>query len=253
MGRQSTVRALRLYLGTKTAHPLHYALGEFLQALLAWIPGIVGIALRGLFYKLVLRADGIPAIEDHVRIHRSEDITFGRGVYIDTHVVLHGAPGGLVLGDGVSVMTGCSLNVHNFRGLPHAGIRIGRRTYLGDGCILRGQGGIEIGEGVLFGPRVMVMAVDHVFSDSSRPVLDQGITARGIRIEDHCWLGAGAVILDGVTIGRGSVIGAGAVVTKSVPASSLAVGVPARVVRDLAADPLPPPDTEVFFGGLDER
>ena len=80
---------------------------------------------------------------------------------------------------------------------------------------------------------------------------DQGITAVGIRIENGCWIGAGAIILDGVTVGEGSCIGAGAVVTRSVPPHSLAVGAPARVIRNLLDDPLAAPATEVYFGGLE--
>jgi galactoside O-acetyltransferase len=62
--------------------------------------------------------------------------------------------------------------------------------------------------------------------------MEQGITAEGIVVEDDVWLGSGAIVLDGVHIGRGSVIGAGAVVTEDLPPYSIAVGSPARVVRD---------------------
>jgi acetyltransferase-like isoleucine patch superfamily enzyme len=81
--------------------------------------------------------------------------------------------------------------------------------------------------------------------------MDQGITAQGIVIEDNCWIGAGAIVLDGVTIGRGACVGAGSVVTKSVPPHSLAVGSPARVIRDLRTHPLKVPTAEVFHGGMD--
>lgn len=247
----TTVEALGFYLASKTASLPRYALSETLQALVGWVPGVAGIALRGVLYKAILRADGLPAIEDHVRINRPEDIALGRGVYIDHGVYLHGAPGGLSIGERSWIMTGCRLHVFNYRGIAHAGIRIGRRTFLGEGSIVRGQGGVTIGDNVLFGPRVMVLAVNHVFTDPARPIMDQGITAAGIRIEDGCWIGAGAIVLDGVTVGSGSCIGAGSVVTHSVPPHSLAVGVPARVVRNLAEDPLPPPETPVYYGGLE--
>jgi acetyltransferase-like isoleucine patch superfamily enzyme len=245
------LNALRFYLRGKTSSLPRYVLSEALQALLGWIPGIAGIGLRGVCYKLVLRADGLPAIEDHVRINRPEDIVLGRGVYIDHGVYLHGAPQGLYIGDQSWIMAGSRLHVFNFRGLPRAGIRIGSRTFIGEGSIIRGQGGVVIGDHVLFGPRVMVLAVNHVFSDPERPIMQQGITAEGIRIEDGCWIGAGATILDGVTIGRGACIGAGSVVTHSVPPHTLAVGVPARPIRDLIAEPLPPPTVPVYLGGLE--
>jgi acetyltransferase-like isoleucine patch superfamily enzyme len=248
----TTFDAVRFYLRSKTSSPWRYLLSETLQALLAWMPGLPGIGLSGLCYKLVLAADGLPAIEDHVRINRPEDITLGRRVYIDHGVYLHGAPGGLRIGDHSWIMNGCRLHVFNYRGIAQAGIRIGAHTFVGEGTIMRGQGGISIGDHVLFGPRVQVLAVNHVFTDPTRPIMEQGITAEGIHIEDGCWIGAGAIILDGVTIGRGSCIGAGAVVTRSVPAHSLAVGTPAKVIRDLEKDPLPAPDTPIYYGGLEQ-
>jgi acetyltransferase-like isoleucine patch superfamily enzyme len=244
--------ALRFYLRSKTRSPWRYAVSETLQAFLAWIPSVVGIGLRGLLYKIVLRADGLPAIEDHVRLHRVEDITLGRGVYLDHGVYLHAGKGGLRIGDHSWIMNGCRLHVFNYRDLDQAGITIGSRTFVGEGTIMRGQGGIVIGDHVLFAPRAQVLAVNHVFTDPTRPIMEQGITAEGIRIEDGCWIGAGAIVLDGVTIGRGSCIGAGAVVTRSIPPHSLAVGSPAKVIRDLVADPLAPPESRVYFGGVED-
>jgi acetyltransferase-like isoleucine patch superfamily enzyme len=136
--------------------------------------------------------------------------------------------------------------------MAQSGIRLGKRTFVGEGSVMRGQGGIVVGDNVLFGPRTQVLAVDHVFTDPERPIMDQGITAQGIVIEDNCWIGAGAIVLDGVTIGRGSCIGAGAVVTKSVPPHSLAAGVPARIIRDLIKDPLGAPLAPIFQGGMDD-
>jgi acetyltransferase-like isoleucine patch superfamily enzyme len=164
---------------------------------------------------------------------------------------MHGGPGGITIGDDCWIMSGCRLHVFNFRRIAHAGIRIGRRTFLGEETLMRGQGGITVGESVLFGPRVQVLAVNHVTSDAHRPIMDQGITAVGIHIEDGCWIGAGAIILDGVTIGRQACVGAGSVVTADVPPHSLAVGSPARVVRNLLDSPLPPAQT-VYHGGMDE-
>lgn len=244
--------ALRFYLQAKTASLWRYAASEALQGALGWIPSLVGVGVRGLAYKLVLEVDGLPLIEDHVRICRPEDVRLGASVYLDHGVYLHGGPGGLWIGDGSFIMNGCRLHVFNYRGLDQAGIRLGKRTFLGEGSLMRGQGGIVVGDHVLFGPRTQVLAVDHVFTDPHTPIMDQGITARGVRIDDGCWIGAGATILDGVTIGRHSCIGAGAVVTTSIPPHSLAVGVPARVIRDLAREPMPPPDVQVFHGGMDD-
>jgi acetyltransferase-like isoleucine patch superfamily enzyme len=243
--------ALRFYLRGKTRSLPRYVLSESLQALLGWVPGLPGIALRAVLYKLVLAAEGLPAIEDHVRLCRPEDIHLGRSVYVDHGAYLHGGTGGLRIGDGSWIMNGCRLHVFNFRDLPQSGISLGSRTFVGEGSVMRGQGGIRVGNNVLFGPRTQVLAVDHVFADPRQPIMDQGITAQGIVIEDNCWIGAGAIVLDGVTVGTGSCVGAGAVVTRSIPPHSLAVGCPARVIRDLLHDPLPAPAVEVFRGGME--
>ena len=178
-GSMSATQELRFYLHSKSTSLWHYVASETLQALLGWIPGVVGIGLRAVAYKLVLKAQGFPAIEDHVRFVRTEDIRLGRSVYIDHGVYLHGGQGGLEIGDGSWVMAGCRLHVFNFRGIAHAGIRIGRRTFLGEETLMRGQGGITVGDNVLFAPRVQVLAVDHVMTDPSKPIMDQGITAAG--------------------------------------------------------------------------
>jgi acetyltransferase-like isoleucine patch superfamily enzyme len=242
---------LRFYLHGKSRSLWRYALAETVQTLFGWLPGLPGIGIRAVAYKAILHADGLSAIEDHVRIVRPEDVWLGNHVYLDYGVYLHGGPGGLHIGAGSWIMNGSRLHVFNFRDLPQSGIRLGRRTFIGEATIMRGQGGIQVGDNVLFGPGVQVLAVNHVFMDPDRPIMDQGITAEGIVIEDNCWIGAGAIVLDGVTIGRGACVGAGSVVTTSIPAHTLAVGSPARVIRDLRTDPLTVPAAEVFRGGMD--
>jgi acetyltransferase-like isoleucine patch superfamily enzyme len=248
----NALRSLGFYLRNKVSSPWHYVAGETLQGLIGWVPGIIGVGLRAVAYKSFLRSSGLPAIEDHVRINRSEDISLGKGVYIDHGVYLHGGSGGLRIGDGSWVMSGCRLHVFNFRGIQHGGIHLGCRTFLGEETLMRGQGGITVGDDVLFAPRAQVLAVNHVMTDTVKPIMAQGITAVGITVEDGCWIGAGAILLDGVTVGRGSCVGAGSVVTRSIPPHSLAVGVPARVIRNLLENPLPPPDTPIYRGGMDE-
>ena len=94
------------------------------------------------------------------------------------------------------------------------------------------RGTVSIGDGVRIGTHCSLLGFDHGFADAHVPVFQQPHTSRGITIEDDVWFGAQVVVLDGVTVGAHSVIGAGAVVTKDVPPYSIAVGNPARVVRD---------------------
>ena len=109
---------------------------------------------------------------------------------------------------------------------------IGDHSYIGPNAVMGADGPIVIGSHVQMGPNVTITAENHVFSDPSRRINEQGIRHQGITVEDDCWIGGGVIILDGVRIGRGSVIGAGAVVTRSIAPYSVAIGVPAQVVRN---------------------
>ncbi len=227
---------LHYYLEGQSTGLGRYTLEQTLFFFLRGLPGLVGIGLRALAYRLILRSDGLPIVEDHVRLCQPANVHLGRHVYLDHGVYLHACPQGIFIGDETCVMHASVLHVYNFRGLPHAGIWVGRNCFIGEFCLIRGQGGVHIGDAVLLAPRVQVLAVNHLFDDPTQPVMQQGITAQGIVVEDGAWIGAGAILLDGVRVGARAVVGAGAVVTRDVPPRTLAVGTPARVVRGLDAD-----------------
>ena len=229
---------LSLYLSRQAASLPRYVAEQALQAALGWVPSIAGIALRALAYRALMPMHGVAAIEDGVRIRFASNVQLGRGAYLDHGVYLHACPGGITIGDESMVMKNAILHVYNFRGLPHAGITLGRRSLIGENCVLRGQGGISIGDDVYLGTAVQVLAVNHIFADTARPISHQGITAQGIAIEDGAWIGSGAILLDGVRVGGNAVVGAGAVVNCDVPPCCVAVGNPARVVRDLREQPI---------------
>lgn len=224
---------LRAYIATQASVGGAYARQELVTGLCSWVPSLPGIALRGLAYRLILKAEGPPAIEGAVRLRYAENIRLGRNVYLDHGTYLHACPGGIAIGDDTLVMHGAVLHVYNFRDLPNAGIAIGARCIVGELSVIRGQGGVTIGDDVLIAPHVQILAVDHVVQTSRVPIIEQGLSTRGIVIEDGAWLGAGVVVTDGVRIGRNAVVGAGAVVTRDIPAGTVAVGIPARVVRTI--------------------
>ena len=229
---------LRLYLDRQASSLGRYALEQTLFALIGWVPTIIGLGLRAVLYRLILHMDGWAGIEHGVRLRFADHIRLGRGAYLDQGVYLHACPAGIEIGAGTIVMYGAVLHVYNFRDLPHAGIRIGRDSLVGEYTVIRGQGGVDIGDRVYTSPFCQILAVDHVFDNPRRPFVEQGITAQGIVIEDDVWVGSGAIVTDGVRIGRGAVVAAGAVVTRDVPPHTVVTGVPARPVKtiDGAAD-----------------
>jgi acetyltransferase-like isoleucine patch superfamily enzyme len=224
---------LRLYLDRQASSPARYLLEQALMAALGWVPTVAGIGLRALFYRLILHMEGQAAIEKNVRLRFASNIHLGHGSYLDENVYIHACPSGVKIGANTLVMHGAILHVYNFRDLPHAWIRIGRDSLIGEYSVIRGQGGVTIGDRVYTSPMTQIIAVNHVFDDPDRPFIEQGITAEGIVIEDDVWMGSAAVITDGVHIGKGAVVAAGAVVTKDVPAHSVVAGVPARVIKEI--------------------
>ena len=240
------LKGIFLYLSRQASSLPRYLLEQLLYFLVGWIPTPLGLALRALLYRLILQMDGWAAIEKNVRLRFADQIRLGHGVYLDENSYLHACPGGITIGAETIVMHGAVLHVYNFRDLPHSGITIGRNCLVGEYSVIRGQGGVTIGDRVYTSPFTQIIAVNHVFDDPDRPFVDQGITAQGIVVEDDVWLGAGAVITDGVRVGRGAVVAAGAVVTRDVPPHTVVGGVPARVLKEIDGTTNIPPDRAVY-------
>lgn len=110
-------------------------------------------------------------------------------------------------------------------------IKIGNGCSINSFCHISGNGGITIGNNVRIATQCVLISANHIFANRDIPICQQGEIAEPIVIEDDCWLGAGVKVLSGVRIGKGSVIGAGAVVTKDIAPYSVAVGVPARIIK----------------------
>lgn len=218
--------------------------------LAGWIPTVLGLGIRGILYRLILHMDGWVAIECGVRLRFANNIKLGHGVYLDQGVYLHACPRGIQIGSDTIVMHGAVLHVYNFRDLPNAGIRIGRNSLVGENTVIRGQGGVTIGNRVYTSPQTQIMAVNHVFDDPDRPFIEQGITAEGIVIEDDVWIGAGAIITDGVRVGKGAVVAAGAVVVEDVPAHTVVAGVPAQPVKAIETSTVVSRPQTVYFAKL---
>ena len=244
------IQQLRLYLDRQSSSILRYFYEQTILFLFGWIPTIVGVGVRGLFYRLILKMEGVAAIESRVRIRFADNIKLGHGVYLDEGVYLHACLQGIDIGDGTIVMHGAVLHVYNFRDMPKSRIKIGKDSLIGEYSVIRGQGGVEIGDRVYTSPFTQIIAVNHVFDDPKRPFVEQGITAEGIVIEDDVWLGAGAVITDGVRVGKGAVVAAGAVVTKDVAPYTVVGGVPAKMIKSIDGS-VSNPERRIYYSTKD--
>ena len=190
--------------------------------------GAFGLALRKALYPMLLGSCGRNVVfGQNVVLRHPHKIHIGRNVVVDDNCLIDAkgeSNGGIRIGDGVFIGRNTILSCKN------GDIELADGANIGFNCEVFSASRVTIGRNVLMAAYAYVIGGDHDFSDPSKAILEQARTSAGVSIGDGCWIGAGAKILDGVAIGDGAVIGAGAVVKDSVPASAIAVGVPARVV-----------------------
>ncbi len=193
----------------------------------------LGELIRGFLIRRQFRASkGLVFAGHGVRIRHGRHISVGSSLLLGDGVMLDGMSlEGITLGDNVTVARGAVLGCTGVLARPGVGIRVGDRCGIGDHCYFSGQGGIEVGSDVLFGPSVRIFSENHRFDNSELPIRQQGEVRAPVVIEGDCWIGADVTIVGGVRIGRGSVVAAGAVVTRDVLPHSVVAGVPARFVR----------------------
>ncbi|AMM31538.1 Putative acetyltransferase [Sinomonas atrocyanea] len=116
-------------------------------------------------------------------------------------------------------------------------IYLGNRVFMNRGVIITAPAPVQIGDDVLIGPYTVINSANHSFSDSGRPIRDQGHDFGPVVIGHDVWLGARVTVVAGVTIGDGAIVGAGSVVTRDIEPFTVVAGVPARFLhpRDLGA------------------
>ena len=194
---------------------------QIIISLIGGIPRPLGTIMRKFLYKTIFAR-------------------MGKNLYIQADSEFLGADA-IEIGDDVKIMRGVRLNVNSANSVIRLGnkvcldkgvdinvagedcfIEIGDHSYLGPYVCMSGPGEIKIGK------KCLIASQSGIYANNHR---EYGLSREGITIEDNCWLGTGVRILDGVTIGHGSVIGAGAVVTKDIPPYSVAVGVPAKRIK----------------------
>ena len=120
---------------------------------------------------------------------------------------------------------GCKIRVHEGE------VAIGAKTVMGQECTISAYQHVSIGRECILADRVMLIDFDHGVTEVERPIRLQGIYKRDVRVGHNVWIGYGACVLRGVSVGENSVVGTNSVLPKDVPANAVVGGVPARVIR----------------------
>ena len=158
-------------------------------------------------------------------LHRNMFAKLGNGVVFEPHVlVFH--PENIEIEDDVYVGHQTIL-----KGYYRNKMIIGQGTWIGQQCFFHSAGGITIGKHVGIGPAVKIITSFHAEEGIQKPILHSHIEFAPVIVEDDCDIGTGAIILPGVKVERGGQIGAGAVVTKSLPPYVVAAGNPAKIIK----------------------
>jgi acetyltransferase-like isoleucine patch superfamily enzyme len=191
-------------------------------------------AIRGLIIRSRLgKARGLILCERGVRLYHPRYVSAGHALNLEEGCEIVGlSKRGIVFGDRCTVGRFSTIRPTNILiDEPGEGLKMGNHSNIGSYSYVGCSGYIDIGESVIMGPRVNLLAENHNFGRGDIPIKQQGVKRGFIKIEDNCWIGANVTIVSGVTIGAGSVIAAGSIVTKDVPSNSVVAGIPARIVK----------------------
>lgn len=195
--------------------------------------------LRGIWYRCFFgSAKGLVLVGRKVSVRYSHHLHTGKDFIIEDGAELNClSTKGMHFGDKVTIGKYAIIRPSNiYGGDIGEGLTIGNHSNIGPYAYIGCSGYIRIGNNVMVSPRVSIYAENHVFTDTTIPMKDQGVTRAAVVIEDDCWIAANSIILAGVTIGKGSVVAAGSVVTNDVPPYSVVAGVPAKVIKSRTKD-----------------
>jgi len=191
--------------------------------------------LRGLLLRPFMHSgSSLPLIGRNVKFLSISRLKVGRLAYIGHNSYVDCECESVVeLGIRSTIREGAWIQCRSGLNLRGIGFKLGNRAYIGPGSVIGVGGRIVIGDGTQAGSRLTLISESHDNNNEDRSYVSGDVKRKGIVIGKNCWLGSNVTILDGVEIGDNSVVGAGSVVTKSIPEKSMCYGVPAKVVRKL--------------------
>lgn len=194
------------------------------------VPGALGLVLRKALYPRLLKKCGRNVVFGaNVVLRHPKKIVVGDNVVVDDNCLLD-AKG--ESNDGITIGSGVFMGRNTILHCKNGDIVIGDDVNIGFNCDIASSNRVEIGQKVLIAAYSYIVGGGHDFSRSDASVMDQKRTAKGISIGAEAWIGAGVIVQDGCAIGEGTIVGAGAVVNADLPAKVIAVGIPARVLRN---------------------
>jgi acetyltransferase-like isoleucine patch superfamily enzyme len=189
--------------------------------------------LRGYKVKFFLGGSkGLLFLGHRCKIIHKSHLHLGKTVNIGDNVEINAlSREGIRMGNNVSIHRNTIIECTGVIRSIGIGLIIGNNVGIAQNCFIQVRGKVVIDDDVIIGPGVSLFSENHNFSDPDKPIRDQGETRIGISIEEGVWIGAGATVLDGVIIGRHSIIAAGSIVNKNIPAYSIVAGIPAKIKK----------------------
>ena len=188
---------------------------------------------RGFFKKIKFKKAGKKLfVGKCVKIKYGKKIRIGRVVTLNDNCYINGlCRHGVVIGNGFNLGRNSIIDCTGVVSELGESLTIGNNVGISPNFVLFVRGKVEIGNDVIIGPNVTIVAENHNHDDLNTPIRLQGVSRKGIKIGNNCWIGANVTILDGVTVGDNSIIAAGAVVNKDVEPNSVVGGIPAKLIK----------------------
>jgi acetyltransferase-like isoleucine patch superfamily enzyme len=191
--------------------------------------------LRGYFYKILkIKSVGPCAVgKNVVIIGYKKNFKAGKRFKIESRALIQTvSKNGITFGDNCTISNNAIIRPSGFYGgILGEGLQVGSNSSIGAMSYIGCAGKITIGDNVMIGPRVTMIAENHNFASLDQPIMLQGINRKGIIIKNNVWIGADVTILDGVIIESGCIIAAGAVVTKNTEVNAIYAGIPAKIIK----------------------
>lgn len=189
--------------------------------------------IRGNLKAIFIRKKGnIIFIGKGSKLKNYKKIKIGKTINIGENVVIDAlSTNGVVMGDNVKIGDYSKVLCTGTLKKIGKGIKIGNNFGCGENCFFGAAGGIEIGDDVIMGQNVRFHSENHNFDNLEILIRLQGVSNKGIKIGNNCWIGSGVVFLDGATLGDGCVVASNAVVNKVFPNNSIIGGMPAKIIK----------------------